>query len=58
MDYLWNVLAAGSITLEVALGSLLLAIALGLLGAWAKLSGGRPWPRRTPRSCAACRTWC
>jgi arginine/ornithine transport system permease protein len=41
MDYLWNVLAAGSVTLEVAVVSLLLAIALGLLGAWAKLSGGR-----------------
>lgn len=42
MDYLWSVLAAGSVTLEVALGSLLLAIGLGLLGAWAKLSGVRP----------------
>ncbi|MDM0113766.1 ABC transporter permease subunit [Variovorax sp. J22R133] len=41
MDYLWNVLAAASVTLEVALGSLVLAIALGLLGAWAKISGGR-----------------
>jgi arginine/ornithine transport system permease protein len=41
MDYLWNVLAAATVTLEVALGSLLLAITLGLLGAWAKLSGGR-----------------
>jgi arginine/ornithine transport system permease protein len=33
--------SAASVTLEVALGSLLLAVVLGLLGAWAKISGGR-----------------
>ncbi|KAB7604312.1 ABC transporter permease [Verminephrobacter eiseniae] len=41
MEYFWNVLAAASVTLEMAAGSLLAAIALGLAGAWAKLCGGR-----------------
>src|SRR6218665_1319641 len=43
MEYFWNVLAAASVTLEMAAGSLLAAIALGLAGALAKLCGGR-WP--------------
>src|SRR5882672_7363626 len=41
MDYFWNVLSAGAVTLEVSLLSLLVSVVLGGLGAWAKLAGGR-----------------
>lgn len=40
-DYILTVLAAGRVTLALAASALLLSIAIGLLCAWAKLSGSR-----------------
>jgi len=42
VDYFWNVLSGGVVTLEMALMSLVVAVVLGGLGAWAKLAGP-PW---------------